>query len=302
MDYQDIFMKHTVKILACAVISLIFTMIICRDAFSRFVVIRILIAVIMAIGLNVTTGLTGQLSMGQAAFMGISAYSSAMCTINLGGSLGIIAGLILSLILCGLSAFIIGFCVLRLSGDYLALATLGFGEIVRVIFENSENFGSAAGLYNIPKYSSVAGATLACTVCLVIFVRYKYSSIGLLSNAVKDNEDAAAACGINNSRIKIQGFVAGAMICSVAGWLYGGLIGFISPMDFSFSRSIDTLASVVLGGAGNVFGPMLAACLIEGQNVFLQGLAKYRMLVYGIILILFSTKILNRDKKQVYHK
>lgn len=199
MKQQSIFIKITMKILVCAVLSLILTMIFCRDAFSRFVVIRILIAVIMAIGLNVTTGLTGQLSMGQAAFMGISAYSSAMCAINLGGSFGIIAGLILSLILCGLSAFIIGFCVLRLSGDYLALATLGFGEIVRIIFENSEKFGSAAGLYNIPKYSSVAAATLACTACSVLFVRYKYSNVGLLSSAVKDNEDAAAACGINNS-------------------------------------------------------------------------------------------------------
>jgi branched-chain amino acid transport system permease protein len=268
------------------------------DPYYLDVAIGIGINIILAVSLNLVNGYTGQFSLGHAGFMSVGAYLSAAVTMLLGPKLlGEDGGAVwqqnslffAALLAGGLSAAFAGLLVgmpsLRLKGDYLAIVTLGFGEIIRVIFQNYEPLGGALGLNGIPAYTTAFwvlafGALTVFTVhCLV------HSTYGRGFIATKDDEIAAEAIGLNTTRYKIVAFVVGAFFAGVAGGLYGHFKQTISPGGFDFNRSIEIVVMVILGGMGNTVGVILAAVLLTLLPEVLRPVAEYRMILYSFLLI-----------------
>jgi branched-chain amino acid transport system permease protein len=256
------------------------------------------INVILAVSLNLVNGYTGQFSLGHAGFMSVGAYLSAVVTLILGprilggsGGTEVQQGLLFlgALVLGGCGAAVAGLVVgipsLRLKGDYLALVTLGFGEIIRVIFQNVEALGGALGLNGIPNYTTVfwvysfAALTVFTVVCLV------RSTYGRGFIATQDDEIASEAVGLNTTRYKIVAFVVGAFFAGVAGGLYGHFKLTITPTGFDFTKSIEIVVMVILGGMGNTPGVILAAILLTVLPEVLRAVDQYRMVLYSLLLI-----------------
>lgn len=276
-------------ILAAAAVSL------CSGWFNRYylgVAIDIGINIVLAVSLNLINGHTGLFSLGHAGFMAVGAYSAAKFTLLLQPYLppwaqpGIF---VTGLLLGGLMASVVGLAVgvpsLRLRGDYLAIVTLGFGEIIRVSFQNSEFFGAATGLTGIPQWTSfawawgMAAATVFVVTCLV------NSTYGRGFIAVHDDEVAAGAIGVNPVRYKVTAFVIGAFFAGIAGGLYAHHKQFLSPTGFDFMKSIDIVVMVILGGMGRTAGVIVAAVLLTLLPEFLRGFAEYRMILYSLLIV-----------------
>jgi branched-chain amino acid transport system permease protein len=263
------------------------------------VIVGIGINIILAVSLNLVNGYTGQFSLGHAGFMAVGAYSAAAITkfhgaqilAAIGGEtmLGTSALFLLALVVGGLVAagagLLVGVPSLRLKGDYLAIVTLGFGEIIRVIFRNTESLGGALGLTGIPPYTnffwvfSVAAVTVYVVACMV------NSTYGRGFVAVHDDEVAAEAMGINPTKYKIIAFVVGAFFAGMAGGLYGHFKLSIDPKGFDFIKSIEIVVMVILGGMGNTVGVIIAAVLLTILPEVLRPVAEYRMMLYSLLLI-----------------
>ncbi|MFM2294069.1 MAG: hypothetical protein RLZZ350_482 [Verrucomicrobiota bacterium] len=250
------------------------------------------INIILAVSLNLINGHTGQFSLGHAGFMAVGGYAAAKITIEFSKlvppqwtwlvfALALVAG--------GLCAALAGLAVgvpsLRLRGDYLAIVTLGFGEIIRVILQNLECVGAASGLKGIPGYTNLfwafalAAATVFVVGCLV------NSTYGRGFIAVHDDEVAASAMGVNPVRYKVTAFVVGAFCAGIAGGLYAHHKQFLSPTGFDFMKSIDIVVMVILGGMGRTAGVIVAAVLLTLLPEFLRGFAEYRMIIYALLII-----------------
>ena len=270
----------------------------------------VLINAILGISIYLTLA-TGQLSLGNAGFMSIGAYSSALLTIKLGLPvyLAIPTGGMASVLI----ALIIGFPALRLNGLYLAIATLGFGEVVRVIFLNLKITNGALGISGIPSLNVLTGNVLSalglgdgfgglslqqisnCAVLLILFVilvlllfftrRLGFSRVGRAFAAIKADETAAQAMGINTTYFKILAFILGAFIAGVAGGLSAHLTFYIGPKDFDYHRTVEILIFAVFGGSNLVWGPILGALLLTLLPEFLRAASDYRMMIYGAILV-----------------
>ena len=268
------------------------------DPYLLDVVTSIGINIILAVSLNLVNGYTGQFSLGHAGFMAIGAYLSGACTIFLGPQLlgpdggnpwsqgALFLG---ALLVGGLSASVAGLLIgipsLRLKGDYLALVTLGFGEIIRVIFQNTESLGGALGLSPIPAYTNILWTYgfVALTVFVVVCLTHSTYGRGFL--ATRDDEIAAEAIGLNTTRYKIVAFVIGAFFAGIAGGLYGHFKQSIYPTGFDFTKSIEIVVMVILGGMGNTLGVILAAILLTALPEVLRPVAEYRMVLYSFLLI-----------------
>jgi branched-chain amino acid transport system permease protein len=256
------------------------------------------INIILAVSLNLVNGYTGQFSLGHAGFMSVGAYLSAAITMLAGprilgdtGGTPLQQGLLFlaALVAGGTGAALAGLAVgipsLRLKGDYLALVTLGFGEIIRVIFQNVDALGGALGLNGIPNYTTVfwvysfAALTVFTVVCLV------RSTYGRGFIATHDDEVASEAVGLNTTRYKIVAFVIGAFFAGVAGGLYGHFKLTITPTGFDFTKSIEIVVMVILGGMGNTTGVILAAILLTVLPEMLRAVDQYRMVMYSVVLI-----------------
>lgn len=265
--------------------------------FNRYylgVAIDIGIAVIMAVSLNLINGHTGQFSLGHAGFMAVGGFTAARLTLGFSSSIppespAGIALFVGSMLLGGLIAAVAGLAVglpsLRLRGDYLAIVTLGFGEIIRVIFQTSETFGAATGLTGIPKHTtlfwtwSIAAVTVYVVGCLV------NSTYGRGFIAVHDDEVAASAMGISPTRYKVTAFVIGAFFAGIAGALYAHHKQVLKPDGFDFMKSIDFVVMVILGGMGRTFGVIIAAVLLTLLPEMLRSFAEYRMIAYSLLII-----------------
>lgn len=254
------------------------------DPYYLRIIILFGINTIMVMGLNITTGVTGQLSMGHAGFMSLGAYSSAIFTLKLGVPfyLALLGGAAVAAIF----GFLIGLPALRLEGDYLAVVTIGFAEIVRVFFLNFEPGGKAVGLSGIPQYTNFT-LVLVITV-LVVYLAYRLlkSRLGKAMYALRENEIAAEACGINTTHLKVLSFVLGAFLGGLGGALYSHYMYYISPQDFDFMRSIEMLNMVVLGGLGSIPGAILGTAILTALPEMLRVVAEYRLLFYGALLVL----------------
>ena len=250
------------------------------------IIVNIGIGIILALGLNVVTGLTGQLSLGHAAFMSIGAFTSAVISARFGVPFSINL-LLTGFITAGVAA-IIGLPILRLTGDYLAICTLGFAEIVKVVFLNLDITNGALGL-SVPAANTTIPMPIVVWIVVVltiICVSFVHSSrFGRALMAVRGDEIAAEAMGINVTLYKVQSFALGAFIAGVGGGLYAHFIGYINPSDFGFLKSVDILSMVVLGGLGSITGSVIGASILSAAPEFLRFMANYRMLVYGGLLV-----------------
>ena len=259
------------------------------SGYSAQVLIMCAINAIMALSVNMICGITGQLSLGQAGFMAIGAYSSVLIA-NAGIPLP------LSIVLAGLVTaffgFLIGFPTLKLEGDYLAIVTLGFGEIIRVVFvnlkkwtggPNGKQFPTIMTLNPAVAYIVIIGVLVVLVILIQNFIRSTYGRAIL---AVRDDEIAANSSGIGIFRYKMIGFVIASFVAGIGGALYAPFIGFIKPDMASFNKSIDYLIFVVLGGMGSTTGAILASFVLTSLQEFLRFLQNYRLLFYPVILML----------------
>ena len=196
---------------------------------------------------------------------------------------------LLALVLGGLAAAVGGLAVgvptLRLRGDYLAIVTLGFGEIIRVILQNMECVGAASGLKGIPNYTNLFWAFALAAVTVFVITCLVNSTYGRGFIAVHDDEVAASAMGVNPTRYKVTAFVIGAFFAGIAGGLYAHHKQFLSPTGFDFLKSIDLVVMVILGGMGRTAGVIVAAILLTLLPEFLRGFAEYRMIIYALLII-----------------
>lgn len=258
---------------------------------------RIAYSIIMALSLNLVVGFLGELSLGHGGFMCVGAYIGCFCANFLHNVIGSpLLVLIISMVIGGLSAalfgFIIGLPALRLKGDYLAIVTLAFGEIVRNIFKNLPWFGGAMGLSTVTYSANSLFIVGFVVVILVLFLSQNLirSKHGRAVTAIRDNEIAAKAMGINVTFYKLLIFVISAAFAGVAGVIYGHFTTPVMYSFFSYNYSIEVLVMVVLGGMASLNGSIIAATLITLVNFFLQDklsgdLAALRLLIYALILI-----------------
>ena len=256
------------------------------DPYILQILVTIGIGIILALGLNLITGVTGQLSLGHAAFMSIGAFTSAIITLRTGLPFSI--NLLLSGLLTAVVAAIIGFPILRLTGDYLAICTLGFAEIVKVVFLNLDITNRALGL-SVPVPRSALPmpiVVLLVAILTIIASALIYNSrLGRAFKAIRDDEIAAESMGVNVTRYKVQSFAIGSFMAGIGGSLYAHFISYINPSDFGFLKSVDILSMVVLGGLGSIPGSVVGAAVLSAAPEFLRFMSQYRMLVYGALLV-----------------
>jgi branched-chain amino acid transport system permease protein len=256
------------------------------DPYLLQILVNIGIAIILALGLNVITGLTGQLTLGHAAFMSVGAFASALLTIKTGLPFGI--NLLLSGCFTALVGAMIGYPILRLTGDYLAICTLGFAEIVKVVFLNLEITNKALGLTVPPAKTTIPMPFMVwgCAILAILAITaVQNSRFGRALKAIREDEIAAEAMGINLTRYKIQSFALGTFLAGIGGGLYAHFLNYINPSDFGFLKSVDILSMVVLGGLGSVPGAVIGASVLAAAPEFLRFMSQYRMLVYGALLV-----------------
>jgi branched-chain amino acid transport system permease protein len=254
-------------------------------------------AIILAVSLNLINGITGQFSLGHAGFMAIGAYTGGVLLKHYEQNL---VGVMLPVMFVGvtllggitasLSGLAVGIPTLRLRGDYLAIATLGFGEIIRVVLNQIESIGSfevggSAGLHNIPHIANFFWAYAWAIVCVVVIARLVYSAKGKPFFAVREDEIAAGAMGIDTTNYKVLAFVIGAFFAGVAGVLSATLSGNLDPGDFNFVKSIEIVVMVVLGGSGSITGSVLAAILLTYLPEQLRSFQDWRLVIYALLLI-----------------
>lgn len=266
------------------------------STYQNKVLLLVGINIILAVSLNVATGYLGQLPLGHAGFMAVGAYTCALFTKysplpeNLNG-LSFALGLALGALMAGLFGVAIGIPALRLTGDYLAILTLGFGEIIRITLNNIDDvlgydlFYGAKGLKNIPKYSNY-WAVFVCVVitCFAIHAMMK-SRHGRAILAIRDNEIAAESCGIQTTYYKVMAFSFSAAFAGLAGGLYACYLGVLDPSSFGFMKSIEILVMVVLGGMGSMLGSILSASVLTILPEALRSFADYRMVIYSLVLV-----------------
>ncbi len=269
--------------------------------------------IILAVSLNIVNGMTGQFSLGHAGFMAVGAYISgkfsletkqlaiSLLPVAVSDQLMFIVALLIGGSCAALCGFIVGLPSLRLKGDYLAIVTLGFGEIIRVIVQNTQAFGRALGLSGIPQRSSFFMVYFWVFVTIVIARRIAASTHGRSLWAIREDEVAAEAMGVNTTGYKVRAFVVSSFFAGVAGGLFGHFVPIINPGSFTFVKSIEVVVMVVAGGLGSTTGAILAAIVLTllpeamrtafvalsgGQASLAQKVDQIRMPIYGILLVL----------------
>ncbi|HEV2106201.1 MAG TPA: branched-chain amino acid ABC transporter permease [Candidatus Eisenbacteria bacterium] len=265
------------------------------------VLLLIGINITLAVSLNLINGFTGQFSIGHAGFMAIGGYAGAMLSLHFGqgaaAALGFLpapvaqgAMLLLSLVSGGLLAAVAGYLVglpsLRLRGDYLAIVTLGFGEIIRVVLLNVDAVGGARGLPGIPEWSTFFWVGLVAVVTIVTARNLAHSTYGRALFAIRDDEIAAEALGVDTTHYKVMAFVLGAFFAGVAGGLSAHNDAYLNPSSFTFLKSIEVIVMVVLGGMGSISGSVVAAALLTLLPEVLRPVKEFRMVIYSLLLVL----------------
>lgn len=263
------------------------------------------INVILAVSLNLITGFTGQFSIGHAGFMAVGAYSSAYLTVYHAQpwehSLAVIVGatvahalifllaILVGALVAALAGLVVGIPSLRLRGDYLAIVTLGFAEIIRIVILNIDKVGGATG-FTVPGYTNFLWVGVFAVLTIVVVYNIVHSDMGRALVSIREDELAAEAMGINTTRYKVLSFVISSALAGMAGVLFGHYTQFLSTNDFQFIRSFEIIIMVVLGGmgslTGSVFGAIVITLLPELLRRLPGDLSQYRLVVYSALLIL----------------
>jgi len=261
------------------------------------------INIMLAVSLNLINGFTGQFSLGHAGFMAIGGYTSGYFAITAGprvlsalgatptdpgagAALMLVLGLLIGGGAAALAGLLIGIPTLRLRGDYLAIATLGLGEIIRVVILNIEAVGGARGLNNIPSYTSFFWVYLMVALTIVVNWNLVRSRHGRALLAVREDEVAAESLGVPTTRYKVLAFTVGAAFAGMAGSLFAHYLRYLNTNSFSFLKSFEVVIMVVLGGMGSITGSVSAAILLTLLPEFLRPIKAYRMVIYALLLVL----------------
>jgi len=286
--------KELLKFLILTVLVLL-TPLLFQGGYLLNVLVFVGINTILAVGLNLLLGFAGQISLGHAAFFGLGAYGSGILTATYAVNPWL--AMFLSAAAVALLAFIIGFPILKLKGHYLAMATLGLGIIVYIVFnETVELTGGPSGLSGIPNlslgkltfdndlknYYLIWGFTL---IIILLSINLVNSRIGRALRAIHDSEVAARVMGVNARLLKVQIFTLSALISAVAGSLYAHTMAFVSPASFGFHFSIELVTMVIIGGLGSIYGSLLGAVLLTLLPELLRAFQDYDIVIYGLLLI-----------------
>jgi branched-chain amino acid transport system permease protein len=258
------------------------------------------INIILAVSLNLINGFTGQFSIGHAGFMAIGAYSSAFLTVTFGdriraglsflpafaqdGAL-LLIGLSVGALLAAIAGFLVGVPSLRLRGDYLAIVTLGFGEIIRVWILNIDAVGGARGFSGIPKLANFFWIYLFAAFSILVVYRVVHSSFGRTLIAIREDEIAAEAMGVDTTRSKVISFVVSSALAGVGGGLFGHYLMYVHTNSFTFIKSIEIIIMIVIGGLGSITGSVLGAVLYITLTEGLRQFSEYRMILFSLLLI-----------------
>ena len=273
------------------------------NAYYYDILIGVGISIILATGLNLVNGHTGQFSLGHAGFMGVGAYASSWVSLNVAGGTGGVMTFMAALTVGGafaaLAGLLVGVPSLRLKGDYLAIVTLGFNEIIRVIIQNAEPLGAQRGLGGMVQHTNFFWTFSMAALTIYVVGNLVNSTYGRGFLAVRDDEIAAEAMGINTTKYKVLAFVLAAFFAGIAGGLYAHFKQFIHPEGFNFMKSVDIVVMVILGGMGSTVGVCIAAVLltilpeflryvatIQWLPDWLQQVAANRMILYSLLLII----------------
>lgn len=279
--------KNIISLLAILLIYAMVGFLINLNIIDSYIFLNIVIIginIILAVSLNLITGFTGQFSLGHAAFMSVGAYTSGILTAKFGYPF--IVGIIGAGVFSAIAGILIGIPTLRLKGDYLAIATLGFGEIVKILLFNNDYIGGAMGLNDIPQYTTWTWLYFLVVLTILIINNFIKSHNGRACISIREDEVAAESMGVNTTYYKVLVFTIGAIFAGIAGALYANYFYFIKPDSFGFMKSIDILVIVVFGGLGSIPGSILGAILLSIISLFLQGIPELRMVVYSVLLFL----------------
>ena len=247
-------------------------------------IILIGINIILASSLNLINGFTGQFSIGHAGFMAVGAYVSAIMTVKLG--MPFVVAIIVAALAAGALGFLIGIPTLRLSGDYLAIATLGLGEIIRITILNIPYVGGASGFMGIPRMADFTWVFFLRVFTLFFIKNLIRSSHGRACLSIRENEIAAETMGIDTTKYKVMAFTIGAAFAGVAGTLFAHYFYIAHPASFTFMKSFDILSMVVLGGLGSMTGVVCGAVLLTFISAALASYPEWRMVIYSLALIM----------------
>lgn len=251
--------------------------------YYKRIIILTCINVILAVSLNLITGFTGQLCLGHAGFMAIGAYTAAVLAAKF--QMPFAVNIIAAGILAGLAALLIGIPTLKLTGDYFAITTLGFCEIIRIIITNIDYLGGPRGMTGIPIKTNFTAVFFIMAAVIIVIRNIIHSAQGRAMISIKENEIASESMGINTRKYKILSFVIAGVIAGVAGGLYSQYVNFIDPKSFNFMKSIDIVIFVVVGGMGSISGSVLSASILTFLPESLRALQNFRLIVYPLILI-----------------
>jgi len=253
--------------------------------------------IILAVSLNVVNGATGQFSLGHAGFMAVGAYTAAKITLALAGiklsflpevlsdQIFFALALAAAMAMAGLAGVLVGLPSLRLRGDYLAIVTLGFGEIIRSVIENMPSLGQATGLSGLPLRTNLVWVGVSALATVVMARRLSVSTQGRALFAIREDEVAAEAMGVDTTGYKVRAFVISAAYAGLAGALISHAILLATPRMFTFVRSIEVVVMIVLGGLGSITGSVISAVLLTLGLEALREFQAYRMVVYALLLI-----------------
>lgn len=252
--------------------------------YTQGIMIIACINMIAVLGISVLTGFTRLFSFGNAGFMSIGAYTSALLTAKMG--MPFIPAILVGILFAGIVAYLLGSLTLKLKGDYFLITTLGFGEMIRVLFNYIPITGGARGLSGIPKYTTLPIALFCLVLAVIIAWTLIHSKYGRNFTAIREQEIAAESVGINVARSKKMAFVFSAMFAGWAGALYAHNLMFLSPMMFNLAKSAELTITVVIGGLGSLTGSILGSLVVTYLPEIFRSLANYRMFLYGLAVVL----------------
>jgi branched-chain amino acid transport system permease protein len=265
------------------------------------ILILVGINIILAVSLNLINGITGQFSIGHAGFFAVGAYTSAFLVTTVANSIRsgfsflpstgqdailLLIGIAGAAVLSGIAGLAVGIPSLRLRGDYLAIVTLGFGEIIRVFILNIDAIGGSRGFTGIPRLSNFFWVYLFVVITVLTVHNLAHSSYGRAFISIRDDEIAAEAMGVDTTRFKVLSFVISSMFGGIAGALFGHFTMYLHPNTFTFIKSFEIIIMIVIGGLGSIEGSILGAILITVILEVFRGFGPYRLVVFAITLIL----------------
>ncbi|GLC90013.1 branched-chain amino acid ABC transporter permease [Lysinibacillus piscis] len=252
------------------------------DIYYQNMLITMCINIMLAVSLHIVIGITGQFSIGHAGFLAVGAYVSAIITTKL--MLPFPLAILLGAVAAAVAGLIVGIPTLRLKGDYLAIATLGFAEIIRIIFLNTEYVGGAAGM-QVTYLSNWTYAFIGVVLTILVISNFTNSRHGRACISIREDEIAADAMGINTTYYKVVAFAIGSFFAGLAGAIFAHNFYIIQPTTFGFLKSFDILIYVVLGGLGSLSGATIAAIFLTIVSAYLANFPETRMIIYSLVLI-----------------